>query len=247
MRTNNPPWQIEGYAQSLPPGACAYDGRNIRLEDARVQWSSRKKALTFPDGKVVALQKKLDKGHASEAWISEDDWVYVFTNTSLDASKDILDELRRRELRRTGQTPAYFKHLPWVEHVDWVDLGRGRFGARDLYRMPLYYKLTDPGLREEARITRKAFRSAFNRAYSRVRTESDIRQAWVELILKEQRISQTLRDAISRLHDALYDYGEGWQFESPDRNLAQDESGNLVLLDVFFNADRLDTSRGLRR
>ena len=43
--------------------------------------------------------------------------------------------------------------------------------------------------------------------------------------------------------EELDNFGGGWAFEFPKRNLMQDEAGNLVLLDVIFDLGALRNQR----
>lgn len=51
--------------------------------------------------------------------------------------------------------------------------------------------------------------------------------------------SPCLLEALRELHGEAYNHGSNIYFEFPVRNLASDKDGNLVLLDVLYDQDRL--------
>lgn len=61
------------------------------------------------------------------------------------------------------------------------------------------------------------------------------------------RIPPKLADALRQLYDTSADYGDEYDFEFSPRNVATDDRGNLVLLDVLFSRENVRRKREASR
>jgi hypothetical protein len=82
------------------------------------------------------------------------------------------------------------------------------------------------------------------RAAPRVR--ADYHYDWKEnqvAAVENANVPDSLKEAVRSLSDYVSNYGSGWLFEFPKRNLMEDADGNLVLLDVLYDAEALLANR----
>lgn len=129
-----------------------------------------------------------------------------------------------------------------------------RFGMttddRIIYEMPFYrapFRAADasPASRRAFTILRKCIASApgpglHERGY-------DVASRKLECIVAASAsLPPKLVEAVQALHDTSTNYDDQYDFEFVPRNVATDEHGNLVLLDVLYNLDKV-VRRGARQ
>jgi len=248
------PWRRVAGADTrtwLPEDASKYP-RNNKLHWSRAEkqlepggpWY-KSHALAFPDGKVVFMQDRLGKGHWTTAYLGDDGWVYLLTKEEglRDPAKDILTEF-------TEDMKTYPEsiHFPWVEKIGEVRLSRS--GVHSVYRMPQYEPI--PVGSANAKVARKLSKISDVAFTMRARlgvkaatqlTTAQKKDLQVLAVNEAVGIPDSVKAAVSAMADYMANWGDGWQFEFPKRNLMQDADGNLVLLDVIFDADALWAQR----
>ena len=141
-------------------------------------------------------------------------------------------------------------HLPRVE----------RFGMltdnRTVFTMPFYtvpYRATNANPASRAAFTalRKCIGSIFPKYDGRTgQRERGYETAQRKLACIEEagaKIPPKLVDAVRGLREMSTNYDDQYDFEFSPRNVATDEQGNLVLLDVLFNRDNVDRVNDARR
>lgn len=191
--------------------------------------------ITLPDGNTVAVEK-LGKGHSTQAYRGVDGWAYLFVKPDArDPAKDVLVDLTARLGEDAVLHHPFAVHIPWIEHVGWA-------GKTLVFREPLYLKLAKGSsaakqARALAKLDVNVGAHKFTVDYKRAQVDA------VAALATAGKIPQSVADAVAHMSEFLEDYGDGWVFEFPPRNLAQDADGNLILLDVIFDLDALQKLR----
>jgi hypothetical protein len=171
--------------------------------------------------------ERIGKGHASEAFLAADGWVYVFTNEDArDPAKEVLSDAVDRHRTWRGRQPPLLRHLPNIEAVGFGSTAR-RHGF--VWRMPKYSPARGHA-GKHGRILAALYRE------SRGPIHLDFVQR-VKAAHKARKIPKALAAAVEELAQRTLDYNGEWAFEFPPRNLMQDDKGNLVLLDVIYDRE----------
>jgi hypothetical protein len=130
-------------------------------------------------------------------------------------------------------------HLPRVE----------RFGMltdnRSVFTMPFY---TVPYRVANANPASRAAFTALRKCISGIFPVSGRKERGYEIATRKlecieaagAKIPPKLADAVRLLVDMSTNYGDQYDLEFSPRNVATDDQGNLVLLDVLFNRDNVD-------
>lgn len=234
--------------------------RYVRVSPSNISPNRKDRIITLPNKKNVKL-KFLGEGHATMAFHGEDGWVYLLTKTEeSDPAKQVLTAL----VTKLGNDDAeYVKHIPWIEEVGLCEEIPGvdvsEYNTWLVHRMPFYDKLTNDYARKQANIAQRIYDKVVQKRSSKAKTVVFMREldAFADAILlagqtgkMEASVSEALW-VIAKWLNVWVKYHppeqvvptEGFALEFQNRNLAQDEHGNLILLDVFFwyiNLDGLD-------
>lgn len=200
--------------------------------------------MTLPNGKRVTIQK-LGEGEFARAFKASDGWVYAFLKPEAsDPTKELVMDVRDSSGRKSWR-----KHLPRFAFAGWSFDGDGKW--QDVYRSPFYYSLRSPKARKnelENYQQIKRLRQIRNETYSTFddRTARDrytgrsFVLSFMDHVKPDKGLSTTVRGAILELCRQAARKNGDWRFEFPDRNLAVDDKGVLILLDVMFDADAKD-------
>jgi hypothetical protein len=212
-------------------------------QDTRIQHNPRQgrtMKLNYEDldGDDVTLNVKyVGKGMFTKAYLKEGKkpLVYLVTDDSRsgDYSKTILAEMDRDGIRS--------KHLPKVKHV-------GYTSDASVFTMPLYNaplrKADSAKAWEQYRLLKACVDAlSYHRDYRGVYDGYKQREAIIACsktgkalgkLLKKGKASSALIRAVQELSDAANNYGSDYAFEVSPRNLATDDKGNLILLDILF-------------
>ena len=178
--------------------------------------------LHTPDG-VVSLERigkgmfatvYRDRGDPSKVWIFVDDRAH---------QKQILWMLRGE----AEDNP----HLPSVERMGYTK-------DQTVYRMPFYRKLTKASA-PRAWADYQAIRRCLGSLPPLDNTYDGYDRSYraVECVKNADVVSDELVEALELLRDTAADYGSSYAMEISPRNLAVDEQGNLVLLDLMYDAE----------
>jgi hypothetical protein len=212
------------------------------------------RTLTLPDGRKVLVQF-IGEGHTTQAYYGLDRWVYLLTHTdTFDPAKEVLTAL----VDALGKSrDPYVKHIPWIEYVgDCSTVPGAKLHSSDhswhVHRMPYYRRVSRSSKHnlEQAKMAWDIYKEVVGRnvkAPPRLQAEKEINlyMKAVDIAGRRGKLDRDLADAICLIatwldiwaeqhaDDKVFDE-EGFVFEFPTRNLAEDDDGNLVLLDVFF-------------
>lgn len=255
MRTRPNPYRRVAGAETktwLPDDAGRYSrSQDLRKVTERKQHEPggawyKHSILVFPDGHRVELLDQIGKGHWTTAYLGDDGWVYLFTRQAglRDPAKDILTEFT---VDMEGQSESI--HFPWTECVGSVRLSRS--GEHMVYRQPKYEKI--PAGSANARMAAHLGAAAEQaqalaiRAAAGESMSAPVRYArWKDLQVEavaDSAAPETVKAAVALMADYMANWGDGWIFEFPKRNIMQDVEGNIVLLDVIFDAQALHEAR----
>lgn len=237
--------QRKGTKQNLPNGADEFRFLPMTEEHRRVfkPRNTPGTKITLPtyqqgigfNTKQVTIVKLLGKGHATVAYLADDNWVYLFTKEHIrdsdnDTAKQVLVELigNLENPDHFTKVPTFAKHIPWIEFVGWTR-------NEVVHRMPLYFKL--PAGSEASKAGRKlqkiAQKACFTKTADAYSHDRDAKRLIGDLLTTD--IPLSIRQAVRFLIESTENYGENWFMEFSPRNLAVDEHDNLVLLDVIFD------------
>lgn len=134
-------------------------------------------------------------------------------------------------------------HLPRVEKLGSLDDGRA------LYRAPFYRA---PFLNARANVVARVERQGLKECsspgrvpasatgYERCRRVVEKFDRWT----RERGVGSAVAEALDALVTASTNYSEEYRLEFQARNLATDAGGNLILLDVLYNAAALQEGGG---
>lgn len=138
-------------------------------------------------------------------------------------------------------------HLPRVERFGMLTDGRTVF-TMPFYTAPYRVANANPASRAAFTALRKCIGSIYPKIDARTgrSAERGYEVAARKLACIEEagaKIPPKLVDAIRGLHEMSMNYDDQYDFEFSPRNVATDDQGNLVLLDVLFNRDHVDRVR----
>jgi hypothetical protein len=106
----------------------------------------------------------------------------------------------------------------------------------EVFKSPLYHPLKKENkiAWNEAKILTKIWSHYFgNSSKSNYDINKDLIIDCTGLLTDE------LIEALTSINDAMSNYGDTYRFEFPVRNLAVDDTGHLILLDIIFNTHAL--------
>ena len=179
--------------------------------------------IVSPEGSI--LVRKIGEGQFSTAYLSDERTPRVFVVTSKRAKeKEILAQAYALDPKNP--------HLPKVSRYGFTKTGK------TLWTMPYYTMLPKAKTATEARSDAKALTACragvFKRKSRRVTSSDALNEAVVDCA----RVELASRPLLIRALDALRwaaRLHETYLFEFQARNLAIDDKGHLILLDVLFD------------
>jgi len=137
--------------------------------------------------------------------------------------------------------------LPHVPKIERLECDR-RDGSQ-AYRMPLYTRLSAAKHKDAWKIY-KALEKAWTAVAYKPPYDSRLAIDKSEKILDDLIVSGavpvSVTDALREMLDAASNYGQGIALEFAPRNLAVDSNGQLILLDVMFDAERLSERQPMK-
>lgn len=164
----------------------------------------------------------LGKGMFCTAWrlVNEPQTVWCFCGE--DTSKEIL----------ASCDPL--PHIPVVQRIDSME------DADYIFSMPFYHPLKSAN--KEAWAQYRALAVALEEA-DRQQAPQRMKRAWYdggyntrEYVAENAQVKEPVKAAIREIADQCCNYGDEYTFEFSPRNLAVDDNGELILLDIVFNA-----------
>lgn len=109
----------------------------------------------------------------------------------------------------------------------------GDYNDGIIYTSPLYNPLTSKN--KKAWSQYKTIKQAFDSVgFSTLDSDYDY-NCKILNALKHYNADESIIEAFASIMDSCSNYGDSYRFESPKRNMATDNDGNLILLDVIFN------------
>jgi hypothetical protein len=209
------------------------------------EWEFRRgdyggKSLVKPDGTSSGV-KVLGKGTFATVYEILDEPKKVIIEVPDDIyDKEIVAEVYRQQEGRKNP------HLPRI--VQLGDTRTGKLYLMDRYKMPL--RKADTKHWKDY----QALRACWDEALGNVRRKAgDHRQFMYSgheilhetvVCAKKRKVKKSLRDALEDLRDWTLNYGSSYTFEISPRNVGSDAKGNLVLVDVLFDMEKLGKARG---
>lgn len=211
-----------------------------------------------PDGRTEVPVKQIGKGAFTRAYLTKTGEPYVYLKTHEERGGDY-SKRQLSELNRDGE------HSPYIPRLVSLDCDAQGFCY---YRMPYYNAPLRKGDSEKAwkqyRMIRKVWDAAQHELQKRINKEyrqkgssygalhtGDMVMNDVVEGVEEAGGSEGLVRALSLLRDQAGNYGSDYTFEFSPRNLATNDSGQLILLDTVFslleNRRRLDEANRKRR
>jgi hypothetical protein len=125
------------------------------------------------------------------------------------------------------------RHIPCTKFVGYID--DQRVYTMQLYKSPLR-KTDSPKAWEQYKMLKEASEKAARKHRSRNPDMAlDEYRATIENYKKMPGHSKAIARALDYIEDASANYGTSFLWEFTPRNLATDKSGNLILLDAFFD------------
>ena len=207
--------------------------RTMDPDEARIA-----KGMLYRPGQRPLAVSRLGKGMFTRAWKGADGKVYL----------DVDDDADEKEILANISQETRSKHLPRVESLGFTERGR-------LYRMPLYasplraYVDTPKGESTTAwrqyRVIKACWDEAYRENWRSVYDGYKVKSA-VVACARRKKLPAALVRALELLAEGSDDYGSSYTFEFSPRNLATDRNGNLILLDVLFDAELVAKKRGRR-
>jgi hypothetical protein len=192
----------------------------------RVQGAS----LITPDG--VFPMKRIGYGLFSDAYKLRD-------------LPDTVVAVSAKNVRDKEIAEAAKEALPKNPHIPAVTT-LGHTAREDVYVMPLYrapldgdrYKRAD---RDAGKLNLCRFGAMLDADTPRQHRD------YVLQCAEEERVSKSVLEALRTMREQADKISDGYLFEFPDRNLATDERGNLVLLDVLYDANQITAQKARGR
>lgn len=194
------------------------------------------KRIKIVDGQKLELSY-LGKGQFTECWLDEstgDVWQW-----STDVVKECIEAWADQDNI----------HVPKQERVDWSDDDRLLFKAKFYHPLTAKNKTAWRQFRILEAARQEAQEQLFKENnvgfYSRMSPRQfwtsrgyDVAQRTINLV--RDKLPQELIEGLESIYDAAINAGSGVTFEFPKRNLAVDDRGNLILLDIAFNTDKIN-------
>ena len=202
-------------------------------------WSLSRGRLVSPDGKEKSV-KRVGKGTFATVYQVEGDTKRVVIEVPDDIyDKEILAEVYRQQEGRKNP------HLPAIEYAGTTRTGR--LYLMDRYKMPLRKANTKNW--KDYQALRACWEEALRNVQGRhnyrafMYSGHEILNETVECS-KKHKVKKSIRDALGELRDWSANYGSSYTFEISPRNVGTDAKGNLVLVDVLFDMNKLAKARG---
>jgi hypothetical protein len=136
------------------------------------------------------------------------------------------------------------KHLPFVKRVGYGPKDEQVFEML-LYKAPLR-KSDSPTAWEQAKVLRKCLEQAHRQVGHSYHDGYRVNMATIDCA-KRAKLPRALIRALELLASTAATYGSTYVFEFPNRNLATDKKGNLILLDVVFDREAMMRRRAAKR
>jgi hypothetical protein len=182
----------------------------------------------------------IDRQQMTLSYLGKGEFVTAWLN---DVTKDVYlvgNDMTKDCIANWGQ--ADNPHIPVLAIVDQLENGRY------VYKTRYYDKLTASNKVAWGQF--RALEELLAAAFSNVRAHVgwlnfnprqhgfDVCQELCNLAYNDSRILPSIAEALQHMQDAVSNAGSDVLPEFSRQNLGVDESGNLVLLDVFFNYSR---------
>lgn len=179
--------------------------------------------------------RKIGKGKFSTVYENVDNTSEVYAIVKTDKSYDKCDMSKEAMAEW-----ASGDHVPEIEKIEY-DFFVSRMGYCDVYKMKRYYKLeTGSQANDLANKLIKIYKSVTSKpAYYNVGTHYAAAMMIINAILECNDIPDTVKESIDSIYSACTKYGDQYMVEFFKRNMMQDDKGNLILLDIAFNAKAL--------
>jgi hypothetical protein len=141
-------------------------------------------------------------------------------------------------------------HIPAIEKFGHTADGKTVY-AMPHYRAPLRKGDSPDGWRDYVKLKKchdETFEEARRKNYHATPYDLGypVSFATVECA-KESQVSSAVTEAVERLMNEASSYGATYGFEFPPKNLATDDHGNLVLLDVLFDLEAMARQRAAKQ
>ena len=201
------------------------DAETLRLSRA---------VLQTPDGPIKVRQ--IGKGAFSVALVEENVASGERPRVFLLSSDDVYD---KELLAMAHDVAPANPHLPEVERFGYTQ-DKAVF-VMPLYRAPLRKTDSPEGWRDYLMLKKcrdKIYGPSVGARKSGYEVNED-----VYACAEAAGVRPSVLDALRVLIDTAANYGAEYVFEFSPRNLATDEAGNLVLLDVLYDRERLTQLR----
>jgi len=186
--------------------------------------------LQTPDGPIKVRQ--IGKGAFSVALVEENVASGVRPRVFLLSSDDVYD---KELLAMAHDVAPANPHLPEVERFGYTQ-DKAVF-VMPLYKAPLRKADSPEGWRDYAML-----KKCRDKVYGMRKSGYEINED-VYACAEAAGVRPSVLDALRVLIDTAANYGAEYVFEFSPRNLATDEAGNLVLLDVLYDRERLTQLR----
>lgn len=113
----------------------------------------------------------------------------------------------------------------------------GHTDSAIIYKMPLYQPLTTKNYKawDNFRMLLKCWNQTSGKVF---RSGLDFNYSFLDRV-KESALDEEIKESVESIISAGSNYGDNYRIEICKRNLAVDDKGNLILLDILFNADAL--------
>ena len=205
-------------------------------------WSLSRGRLVSPNGTVKAV-KRIGKGTFATVYRMVDAQEKL-GKVVIEVPDDIYDKEILAEVYRQ-QEGRKNPHLPRIESLG--DTRSGKLYLSEFYKMPLRKGDTKNWKDYQA------LRACWEEALKNVRGRHNYRafmysghEVLHETVKcsKKHKVKKSIRDALGELRDWAANYGSSYTFEISPRNVGTDAKGNLVLVDVLFDMNKLAKARG---
>lgn len=198
--------------------------------------------VRYPDGKKEKISR-LGKGMFSTAYLTPDNLVLIVSHER-NGAQDFAKEVPW--LARTYGTAN--RHIPHVEKLGYTGDGS------TVYSMPKYESPLTKGGAPKAWAQYLAVRKHWQAAIATEQASNTfkrvfgykLRTTFLEAMQNDPKIDGDLYHALESLSNTADDFGESVMFEFSPRNLASDDAGNLILLDVVFDPGMVSRMLGHR-
>jgi len=174
----------------------------------------------YLDDQEIAVSR-IGKGQFSRVYASADDVVYALVDGPLDLSKEAMSTFWGEPL----------PHMPQIERENDAQLS-SISGEFTTYRMPRYSMQKTGLARRQAQILNSIHSSLPLRVW-----RADMTPHYQQLLSKAKNypeITPELIAALEEMINRIMNYGTYYGFDFKMANLAQDDSGLLILLDIFW-------------